>query len=45
MIWVGLAITLGQTLLKYLKVSVLHTVGAVVLLGFAVFSVVQLVRS
>lgn len=38
-----LAITLGQTLLKYLKVSVLHTVGAVVLLGFAVFSVVQLV--
>lgn len=38
-----LAVTLGQTLLKYLKVSVLHTVGAVVLLGFAGFSVVQLV--
>ncbi|MHA3704423.1 TMEM165/GDT1 family protein [Jatrophihabitans sp. YIM 134969] len=38
-----LAITLGQTLLKYLKVSVLHTIGAVVLLGFAVYSVVTLV--
>ena len=39
-----LAITLGQTLLKYLKVSVLHTIGAVVLLAFAVFSVVELIR-
>ena len=38
-----LAITLGQTLLKYLKVSVLHTIGAVVLLGFAVYSIVQLI--
>lgn len=39
-----LAITLGQTLLKYLRTSVLHTIGAVVLLAFAVFSVIQLVR-
>ena len=38
-----LAITLGQTLLKYLKVSVLHTIGAVVLLGFAAYSVYTLV--
>lgn len=38
-----LAITLGQTLLKYLKVSVLHTIGAIVLLGFAAYSVFELV--
>ncbi len=38
-----LAITLGQTLLKYLKVSVLHTIGAVVLLGFAAYSIVTIV--
>jgi Ca2+/H+ antiporter, TMEM165/GDT1 family len=38
-----LAITLGQTLLKYLKVSVLHTIGAVVLLGFAGYSIYELV--
>jgi Ca2+/H+ antiporter, TMEM165/GDT1 family len=37
-----LAITAGQALLKYLKVKVLHTIGAVVLLGFAVYSLVTL---
>ena len=39
-----LAITLGQTLLRYISVRLLHRVGAVVFLGFAVYSIVAAIR-
>ena len=39
-----LAITVGQTLLRYLSVTLLHRIGAVVFLGFAGYSVVAAVR-
>lgn len=35
-----LALTLGQTLLTYVSVTLLHRVGAVLLLGFALYSTV-----
>jgi Ca2+/H+ antiporter, TMEM165/GDT1 family len=39
-----LAITAGRTLLRYMSVRLLHRVGAVVFLGFAIFSIVAAVR-
>jgi Ca2+/H+ antiporter, TMEM165/GDT1 family len=39
-----LAITAGRTLLRYMSVRLLHRVGAVVFLGFAIFSIVAAAR-
>jgi Ca2+/H+ antiporter, TMEM165/GDT1 family len=39
-----LAITLGQTLLRWISVTLLHRVGAVIFLGFAIYSIVSAVR-
>ena len=39
-----LAITAGRTLLRYISVTLLHRIGAVVFLGFAIFSVVSAIR-
>jgi putative Ca2+/H+ antiporter (TMEM165/GDT1 family) len=39
-----LAITLGKSLLRYISVTLLHRVGAVIFLGFAVFSFVKAFR-
>ncbi|MGX7677909.1 TMEM165/GDT1 family protein [Jatrophihabitans sp. DSM 45814] len=39
-----LAITLGRTLLRYISVALLQRVGAVILLAFALYTVVQILR-
>jgi putative Ca2+/H+ antiporter (TMEM165/GDT1 family) len=36
-----LAITAGRTLLRYISVTLLHRIGALIFLGFAVYSFVQ----
>ena len=40
-----LAITAGQTLLRYMSVRLLHRIGAAVFLGFAIYSIVEAVRA
>ncbi|SOD70974.1 putative Ca2+/H+ antiporter (TMEM165/GDT1 family) [Jatrophihabitans sp. GAS493] len=40
-----IAITAGKTLLRIISVQLLHRVGAVIFLGFAVFSLVEAFRS
>lgn len=39
-----LAITAGRTLLRYMSVTLLHRIGALVFLGLAIFSLVSAIR-
>lgn len=39
-----LAITAGRTLLRYVSVNLLHRIGAVIFVGFAIFSIVSAIR-
>ncbi|MEO8888985.1 MAG: TMEM165/GDT1 family protein, partial [Jatrophihabitantaceae bacterium] len=39
-----LAITAGRTLLRYISLNLLHRVGAVIFVGFAIVSIVSAAR-